>query len=107
MSEVIESHGAHIPLIGLGTWDLRGKSCARMVEEAQTGKTRMQALADRVAGAFVPIVVVLAVLTFAGWLIAGAETARAWSTMIAVLVVACPCALPLTRICSGQGVPLP
>jgi Cu+-exporting ATPase len=68
---------------------------ARMVEEAQTGKTRLQALADRVAGAFVPIVVVLAVLTLAGWLIAGAEATKAWSAMIAVLVVACPCAMGL------------
>jgi Cu+-exporting ATPase len=68
---------------------------ARMVEEAQTGKTQMQAIADRVAAVFVPIVVLLAVLTCIGWLIAGGGGAAAWSAMIAVLVVACPCAMGL------------
>ncbi len=69
----------------------------RMVEDAQKGKTRMQQLADRVAGMFVPIVVVWAALTAAGWLLwGGAEAAsQALSATVAVLVVACPCAMGL------------
>ncbi len=68
---------------------------ARMVEEAQTGRTKMQALADRVAAVFVPIVIVVAVLTCLGWVAVRGDGAAAWSAMIAVLVVACPCAMGL------------
>ncbi|MEP0841620.1 MAG: cadmium-translocating P-type ATPase [Phycisphaerae bacterium] len=69
----------------------------RLVEEAQTGKTRLQGLADRVAGVFVPIVVVLAAATFAGWLVfrGGDQLSAALSAAVAVLVVACPCAMGL------------
>ncbi len=68
----------------------------RCVEEAQTGKTRMQKVADRVAGVFVPIVVVLATLTFAGSLLwAGLDLSTSISRMVAVLVIACPCAMGL------------
>ncbi len=68
-----------------------------LVEEAQSRKTGMQRLADRVAGVFVPIVVVIALLTAGGWLLFGGVDAggQAFSAMIAVLVVACPCAMGL------------
>ncbi len=67
----------------------------RMVEEAQTGKAPVQALADRISAWFVPAVVVLAVATFAGWLFAGAGPTFALTAAVAVLIIACPCALGL------------
>ncbi len=69
----------------------------RAVEEAQSGRTRAQRIADRVAGVFVPVVVLLALVTLGSWLFAGGEQAalRGLTAMIAVLVVACPCALGL------------
>jgi len=68
---------------------------ARAVEEAQARKPRLQAVADRVVGVFVPAVLGLAVATVAGWLWAGAEPARALMHGVAVVVIACPCALGL------------
>ncbi len=68
---------------------------ARLVADAQAAKPPWQRFADRVASVFVPAVVVLAVLTLLGWKLAGADTAAALTRMIAVLVVACPCALGL------------
>jgi Cu+-exporting ATPase len=67
----------------------------RMVEEAQTGKAPVQALADRISSWFVPAVVVLALATFAGWLLAGAGLTFALTAAVAVLIIACPCALGL------------
>ena len=67
----------------------------RAVEEAQSGKTRMQRLADRVAGVFVPIVILLAMLTFGACLLAELPAGAAVSRAIAVLVIACPCAMGL------------
>lgn len=67
----------------------------RAVEEAQSGKTPMQRIADRVAGVFVPIVVILAVLTWIGWSVLGAGFAAGIRPAIAVLVIACPCAMGL------------
>ncbi len=66
-----------------------------MVEEAQTRKSHMQRVADRVAGVFVPIVVGIALVTFAGWLVSGGALTAALSAMVAVLVIACPCAMGL------------
>jgi Cu+-exporting ATPase len=68
----------------------------RAVEEAQSGKTRMQRIADRVAGVFVPIVILLAAVTLVGthWL-AGSDWATAIQRAVAVLVIACPCAMGL------------
>ncbi|MGA7147150.1 MAG: HAD-IC family P-type ATPase, partial [Microbacterium sp.] len=68
---------------------------ARLVEEAQQGKAAAQRLADRVSGVFVPVVVALAVATFAGWLVLDGSLAAAVTAAVAVLVIACPCALGL------------
>jgi len=79
---------------------------ARLVEEAQNGKARVQLLADRVSGIFVPIVLALSAITLAGWLLAGGTTAAAFTAAVAVLVIACPCALGLatpTALLVGTG----
>ncbi len=78
------------------------------VEEAQTGKTRMQQLADRVAGVFVPIVMACAAVTVVGWLLAGGGWAVALPNAVAVLVIACPCAMGLATpvavmVATGQA----
>jgi P-type Cu+ transporter len=67
----------------------------RLVTRAQTGKAGAQRLADRIAGVFVPCVISLAAVTLGFWLGAGLPGAMAWSAAVAVLVVACPCALGL------------
>ncbi len=79
---------------------------ARLVDEAQSGKAEVQRLADRVSGVFVPVVVVLALLTLAGWLLTGASAATAFTAAVAVLIIACPCALGLatpTALLVGTG----
>ncbi|HKO24021.1 MAG TPA: heavy metal translocating P-type ATPase, partial [Chloroflexota bacterium] len=78
----------------------------RLVEQAQGSKAPVQRLADRISGVFVPIVIGLAVLTFLGWLLTGHAFAAALIPAIAVLVIACPCALGLatpTAIMVGTG----
>ena len=69
----------------------------KLVSEAQRSRAPMQRLADRVAGYFVPAVIVAAVLTFAGWALFGPEPrfAHALIAAVAVLIIACPCALGL------------
>ncbi|MCA0294769.1 MAG: heavy metal translocating P-type ATPase [Actinobacteria bacterium] len=79
---------------------------ARLVEEAQTGKTRVQALADRISAVFVPVVLVLALLTLVGWLLAAESLSFAAASAVAVLIIACPCALGLatpTALLVGTG----
>lgn len=79
---------------------------ARLVEDAQTGKAEVQRLADRISGVFVPIVIGIALITLAGWLIAGFPVAAAFTAAVAVLVIACPCALGLatpTALLVGTG----
>ncbi len=79
---------------------------ARLVEQAQSGKAEAQRLADRVAAVFVPAVVVLALLTLAGWLLLGGGATAAFTAAVAVLVIACPCALGLatpTALLVGTG----
>ncbi len=79
---------------------------ARLVTEAQSGKAQVQRLADRVSGIFVPIVLVLAVGTLAVWLLAGGTATQAFTAAVAVLIVACPCALGLatpTALLVGTG----
>ncbi len=77
-----------------------------LVENAQAGKAPIQRLADRVSAIFVPIVILLAVATLIGWLIAGAESSFAFTAAVAVLIIACPCALGLatpTALLVGTG----
>nr|WP_229866250.1 heavy metal translocating P-type ATPase [Streptomyces spinoverrucosus] len=79
---------------------------ARLVEEAQNGKAEVQRLADRVAGIFVPVVLALATATFGGWLGATGDTVAAFTAAVAVLIIACPCALGLatpTALMVGTG----
>jgi Cu+-exporting ATPase len=79
---------------------------ARLVTEAQTGKAPVQRLADRVAAVFVPFVISLSALTLAGWLLHGSSATTAFSAAVAVLIVACPCALGLatpTALLVGSG----
>ena len=64
-----------------------------LVEQAQPQKAAIQRLADRICGIFVPAVLVASALTLAGWLLAGAPAERAFSAALAVLIIACPCAL--------------
>ncbi len=79
---------------------------ARLVTEAQSGKAPVQRLADRVSAVFVPVVILTAVAVFAGWLLVGGGLAAAVTAGIAVLIVACPCALGLatpTALLVGTG----
>jgi Cu+-exporting ATPase len=78
----------------------------RLIVAAQTGKAPSQRLADRVAGVFVPIVMVLAAVTLVSWLASGAEIQFAFTAAVAVLIIACPCALGLatpTALLVGTG----
>jgi len=78
----------------------------RLMEEAQTGKARVQRLADRVSGIFVPIVILLAIAAFVGWLLVGGSVELAFTAAIATLIIACPCALGLatpTALLVGTG----
>ena len=78
----------------------------QLVENAQSGKAPVQQLVDKVASIFVPVVIVIALLTFAGWMMAGAGFETALIACVAVLVIACPCALGLatpTAIVAGTG----
>ncbi|MEH6382151.1 MAG: heavy metal translocating P-type ATPase, partial [Dietzia cercidiphylli] len=84
---------------------------ARMVEDAQSGKAAAQRLADRISGVFVPAVLVLAAATFAFWLLTGSGTSMAFTAAVAVLIIACPCALGLATpmalmVGTGRGAQL-
>ncbi|MGR6915558.1 heavy metal translocating P-type ATPase [[Actinomadura] parvosata] len=79
---------------------------ARLVEDAQTGKARVQRLADRISGIFVPIVIALALGTLGFWLGTGGGAGAAFTAAVAVLIIACPCALGLatpTALLVGTG----
>ncbi|MGV1087480.1 MAG: heavy metal translocating P-type ATPase [Mycobacterium sp.] len=79
---------------------------ARMVADAQGGKASIQRLADRVSAVFVPAVLIIAALTLAGWLLTGHSVTAAFTAAVAVLIIACPCALGLatpTAILVGTG----
>jgi heavy metal translocating P-type ATPase len=80
----------------------------RMVEEAQASKAPVQRLADRVSRVFVPIVMIIAAGTFAVWILTGSDTTAAFTAAVAVLIIACPCALGLATpigimVGSGRG----
>ncbi|GAA4471373.1 heavy metal translocating P-type ATPase [Rhodococcus olei] len=79
---------------------------ARLVEDAQTGKARAQRLADTISGVFVPIVIALSVATLGYWIGTGGSVAAAFTAAVAVLIIACPCALGLatpTALMVGTG----
>jgi Cu+-exporting ATPase len=79
---------------------------ARLVEDAQNGKAQVQRLADRVSGIFVPVVIALAIGTLGFWLGAGTGLSTAFTAAVAVLIIACPCALGLatpTALMVGTG----
>ncbi len=78
----------------------------RLVDQAQTGRARMQNLADRISAIFVPIVVGLALVTFLGWMLVSGSFETALVAAVSVLVIACPCALGLatpTALVAGTG----
>jgi Cu+-exporting ATPase len=78
----------------------------RLVAQAQTGKAPVQRLADRISAVFVPVAFGIAALTLVGWLLAGASTQFAFTAAVAVLIIACPCALGLatpTALLVGTG----
>jgi len=79
---------------------------ARLVADAQAGKAPIQRLVDRVAGVFVPVVLVVSAATLAGWLLLGGTASEAFTAAVAVLIIACPCALGLatpTALMVGTG----
>lgn len=79
---------------------------ARLVEQAQTGKSASQRLADKISGVFVPIVLLIALGTFLTWLLLGESVSFAVTAAVAVLIIACPCALGLatpTALLAGTG----
>ncbi|MFF8092137.1 heavy metal translocating P-type ATPase [Streptomyces sp. NPDC016675] len=86
--------------------DTRLARMAKLVEDAQTGKAEVQRLADRISGIFVPVVLLIACATFGGWLGATGDTVAAFTAAVAVLIIACPCALGLatpTALMVGTG----
>ena len=79
---------------------------AKIVEDAQVGKSNVQRLADRISSVFVPIVIVTALTTFAVWMLISGQPTIAFSASVAVLIIACPCALGLaipTAVLVGTG----
>jgi len=79
---------------------------AALVEKAQTGKSETQRLADRVSAVFVPIVIVISLITLFGWIFIGGSSAIAFQAAVATLIIACPCALGLatpTALLVGTG----
>jgi Cu+-exporting ATPase len=89
----------------IGT-DTQLAQMARLVEDAQNGKAQVQRLADRISGIFVPVVITLAIATLGFWLGTGGSVAAAFTAAVAVLIIACPCALGLatpTALLVGTG----
>ncbi|MFV0135905.1 heavy metal translocating P-type ATPase [Streptomyces sp. HMX87] len=86
--------------------DTRLARMAKLVEDAQSGKAEVQRLADRISGVFVPVVLLIAAGTFGGWLGTTGDTVAAFTAAVAVLIIACPCALGLatpTALLVGTG----
>ncbi|MGA5564078.1 heavy metal translocating P-type ATPase [Streptomyces platensis] len=86
--------------------DTRLARMARLVEDAQNGKAAVQRLADRVSAVFVPVVLLITVGTLGGWLLATGEATASFTAAVAVLIIACPCALGLatpTALMVGTG----
>ncbi|WP_255570647.1 heavy metal translocating P-type ATPase [Cryobacterium cheniae] len=94
--------------VGAGT---RLAQMAKLVEDAQLGKSDIQRLADRVANVFVPAVILLALATFLFWIATGSSVEAGFTAMVAVLIIACPCALGLATpvallVGTGRGAQL-
>ncbi|MFJ3100065.1 heavy metal translocating P-type ATPase [Streptomyces sp. NPDC086835] len=86
--------------------DTRLARMAKLVEDAQNGKAQVQRLADRISAVFVPVVLLIAAATLGGWLGATRDTTAAFTAAVAVLIIACPCALGLatpTALMVGTG----
>ncbi|MBU4527321.1 MAG: heavy metal translocating P-type ATPase [Hoeflea sp.] len=86
--------------------DTRLARMTRLVEEAQSGHAPVQKLVDRISAVFVPVILVIALATLAGWMLAGSDFETAMVASVAVLVIACPCALGLatpTALVAGTG----
>lgn len=86
--------------------DTRLAQMAKLVEEAQSGKAEVQRLADRISGVFVPVVIGIALMTLGAWLAFGFPATAALTAAVAVLIIACPCALGLatpTALLVGTG----
>ncbi|MER8042854.1 heavy metal translocating P-type ATPase [Streptomyces sp. NPDC094032] len=86
--------------------DTRLARMAKLVEDAQNGKAEVQRLADRISAVFVPVVLLIALGTLVGWLLATSDTTAAFTAAVAVLIIACPCALGLatpTALMVGTG----
>jgi Cu+-exporting ATPase len=101
------NHGGRLVVraVAIGS-DTRLAQMARLVEEAQEGKADVQRLADRVSAWFVPAVIGLSVVTLMGWVAAGSTWTEAFTAAVAVLIIACPCALGLatpTALMVGTG----
>jgi copper-transporting P-type ATPase V len=102
----INGHGRLVVFVTRTGTHARLAEIGRLLEHAQGSKAPIQRLADRVSAVFVPAVLVLAALTFAGWLAAGATTGTALLHATAVVLIACPCALGLATpaaITAGAG----
>lgn len=86
--------------------DTQLSQMAKMVEDAQSGKADIQRLADKVSGIFVPIVILIAIVTLVAWIATGHPVSEAFTAAVAVLIIACPCALGLatpTALLVGTG----
>ncbi|MEU7012218.1 heavy metal translocating P-type ATPase [Streptomyces sp. NPDC046385] len=86
--------------------DTRLARMAQLVEDAQNGKAEVQRLADRISAVFVPVVLLIALGTLVGWLLVTSDTTAAFTAAVAVLIIACPCALGLatpTALMVGTG----
>ncbi|MFJ4669386.1 heavy metal translocating P-type ATPase, partial [Kitasatospora purpeofusca] len=86
--------------------DTRLARMAQLVEDAQNGKAAAQRLADRISAVFVPVVILIALGTLIGWLLATDSSTEAFTAAVAVLIIACPCALGLatpTALMVGTG----
>ena len=102
----INSHGRLVVEASRVGADTHLARMATIVERAQNGKARAQRLADQISGVFVPIVIVLSILTLIGWLIFGPSAEWAFRASVATLIIACPCALGLatpTALLAGTG----
>ena len=94
-----------VEVIAVGE-DTRLARMTRLVEDAQTGQAPVQKLVDRISAVFVPVILVIAAATLMGWLLAGYDFETAMVAAVAVLVIACPCALGLatpTALVAGTG----